>query len=116
VKTPFEVIVKNFNSLKPLEEKLKEQINLLLANDNNSNEINEEIKSILQKYTSVEWVYFFGTSYMDDNLNILYSAIHNYSLLLSKKYLNLKRVLVNYQEEIYKSNLQFSSTKQVQSI
>ncbi len=104
VTTPFEQIKSNFENLKPIEENLKREIGLLLSDDKIKSEITNEIRDDLQRYSSKTLEYFGGTSYFDDNLNILYKAMHNYSFLLSRKYFLMKKIVLIYQEELIKNH------------
>ena len=100
VVTPFEEIRKNFSHLKPIEENLKQEIKQLLADPIFTTEINDDIKEQLEKYIGKTRTYFNGTHYLDENLNILYSGMHSYAYLLSRKYFLLKKALLNYQAEL----------------
>jgi Zn-dependent protease with chaperone function len=90
VTTPFEQIRTNFKRIKPTEELLKIEINQLLTDTIVHSEITNEIKEILEKYTSTSLEYFGGVSYFDENLNILYTSINYYGYLLSRKYFLMK--------------------------
>lgn len=106
VTTPFEQIRTNFKRIKPTEELLKIEINQLLTDTIVHSEIINEIKEILEKYTSTSLEYFGGVSYFDENLNILYTSINYYGYLLSRKYFLMKRKLLTYQEELMKNHTQ----------
>ncbi|MES2837566.1 MAG: M48 family metallopeptidase [Bacteroidota bacterium] len=103
VTTPFEEIKSNFENIKSIEENLKIEIALLLTDDILKSEITGEIRDNLEKYTSKTWEYFGGTSYFDENLNLLYTAMHNYSFLLSRKYFLMKKGILQYQFELIKT-------------
>ncbi|MDP4208906.1 MAG: M48 family metalloprotease [Bacteroidota bacterium] len=103
VKTPFEQIRANLSKLKPTEELLKNGINQLLSDSIVQAEITLEIKEKLELYASQTFEYFGGVSYFDDNLNILYSAMHNYAFLLSRKYFLMKKKILTYQEGLIKN-------------
>ena len=104
VTTPFEKIKSNLETIKAIEENLKHEISNLLSDVTVRPELTQEIKDNLEKYISKAWDYFGGTSYFDDNLNILYKALHNYSFLLSRKYFQMKKTLLTYQEELMKNH------------
>ena len=106
VTTPFELIRINFNRIKPQEETLKQEINQLLSNSIFTTEITQEIKQNLERYISKTWEYFGRTSYFDEHLNLLYTSMHNYAYLLSRKYFLLKKELLTYQEELIKNHTQ----------
>jgi Zn-dependent protease with chaperone function len=100
VTTPFENIKDNFKKLKSKEEELKTEINQFLADDLFLNEMAKDTRQELSKYTSASWEYFGESKYNDENLRLLYSALHNYAYLLSRKYFLQKRALLAYQEEL----------------
>lgn len=102
VTTPYEQIRANLDSIKPLEERLRQEIIPVLSDHIYTTEITQEIKHSLEQYASQTWVYFSGTSYFDESLNILYTAMHNYAYLLSRKYFLLKKAILSYQEELMK--------------
>ena len=93
VTTPFENIKDNFKKIKPKEEELKGEINQLLADDLFLNDLAKDTRQELSKYTSASWEYFGESKYNDENLRLLYSALHNYAYLLSRKYFLMKRKL-----------------------
>ena len=72
----------------------------MLSNNKYENEITQEIRENFELYLSKKWVYFGVTIYYDENLNILYSALSNYALLLSKIYFSHKKDLLSYKEEL----------------
>jgi len=101
--TSFEQIRTNLAGIKQLEDSLKLEINYMLSDSIYKAEITDEINQNLEQYTSKTWEYFSGTHYYDENLNILYTAIHNYAYLLSRGYFVMKRKILLYQEELIKS-------------
>lgn len=108
VTTPFDQIKINFSKIKPTEESLKKEINQLLEDSSIQTEITNDIKEKLEQYTSNTLEYFGGVSYFDDSLNVLYSAMNNYTFLLSRKYFLIKKRLLTYQEELTKNHTQSS--------
>lgn len=100
VTTPFEQITANFIRIKPLEEQLKKEIPLLLSDSVLVDDISIEIKDSLELYISKTWEYFGKVRYYDNNLNIFYSAIHNYSFLLFRKYFLMKKAMLEYQTKL----------------
>lgn len=98
--TPFEQIRANFSKLKPLEKKLKSEISELLEDELYQTEITKEIKENFELYLSKDWKYFGNEKYFDDNLGVLFTALNNYSFLLSRGYFLFKKEVLNYQEEL----------------
>jgi Zn-dependent protease with chaperone function len=100
VVTPFDQIRRNLSEIEDLEDKLKNEINLIFSDEIFKTEISKDIKSNLDKYLSQNWEYFDEPSYIDDNLNLLYAAINNYAFLLSRGYFLKKKKILIYQEEL----------------
>jgi Zn-dependent protease with chaperone function len=100
VVTPFDQIRRNLSEIEDLEDKLKNEINLIFSDEIFKTEISKDIKSNLDKYLSQNWEYFDEPSYIDDNLSLLYAAINNYAFLLSRGYFLKKKKILIYQEEL----------------
>jgi len=104
VTTPYEQITANFNSLKPAEDALKEEIGKLLLDNWLASDITHEITENLEKYISKSWDYFGTTIYNEENLKLLFTAINNYAYLLHRRYFLIKKELLNYQEKLIEQN------------
>ncbi len=103
--TKIDQIRDNFQNIEPLEIKLKENIKKLIQNENYQSEITKEIKGNFEQYLSrQQWRYFGDDKYYDNSLEILFTAIENYSHLLSRGYFIKKRKLLNYQDELILKN------------
>lgn len=100
---PFEQIRANFIKIEPLEERLKKGIVDLLENQDYQTEITKEFKENFELYLAKKWRYFGNEKYFDYNLKILFSAMNNYALLLSRGYFLIKQKLLNYQVELIKT-------------
>lgn len=105
VTTPFEDIIINLNRAKPLEEELKVEIRTFLQSTFEDIDTTGEIRTSFEQYVSDDWQYFSGTSYIDENLNILYAAMQNYGYMLSRRYFLMKRALLVYQDELASDHL-----------
>lgn len=104
ISTPYEQIRNNFSKIKPTEELLKKEINQLLSDSIIQTEITVEIKEKLEQYLSKTLEYFGGVSYDNDNLNLLYTSIHDYGYLISRKYFLMKKGILAYQEKLITTN------------
>lgn len=98
--TPIDQIKLNFMNLKPLETKLKNEIQSILTDNRYREDMTKDMKTNFDLYLSNELVYFANEAYQEEKLEILYVAMNNYSYLLSKGYFLLKKKLLNYQEEL----------------
>jgi hypothetical protein len=99
-KTPFEQIRKNFSDLKPLEEKLKDQISIFYQNEMLVKEMNEEDINDLKFYTEKEHPYFNNNEYMEHNLQLLIKAINYLPYFLHRKYFYHKKELLAFMKEL----------------
>ena len=106
VTTPFDQIKSKFKKIIPIEESLKQEIRQILSDKVYSNEISPDIEENLKLYTSKTLEYFGVTIYNEVNLNILYTAMHNFAYLLSRKYFLIKKKILTYQEELIKNHIQ----------
>lgn len=101
--TPYEEIIFNFVKIETLEKRLKEGILEILENQDFQTELTIEIKENFELYLSQKWQYFVNKKYIDENLEMLFSAMNNYAFLLSKGYFIIKQKLLNYQVELIKN-------------
>ena len=97
---PFEQIKTNLDRIIPTELLLKSAIKDIMANAICQTEISDEIRNNLESYLSKEWSYFNTDHYIDENLNILYTAMNNYAFILSRSYFLMKKNILKYQEEL----------------
>ena len=98
--TPFEQIRANFINVETLEESLKKGIFEILKSQDYHTEITKEMKSNFELYLSKKWQYFENEKYINNNLEMLFSAMNNYAFLLSRGYFLIKQKLLNYQAEL----------------
>ena len=104
VTTPYDEIKANFRNIRPKEELLKREINLLLADSTIQSEITVEAREKIEHYIAEKLNYFGGTTYFDENLDLLFAAVHNFGFMLSRKYFLLKREILNYQEKLIQNS------------
>lgn len=100
--TPYEQIKTNFKNIIPLEEKIKKEISIILADSRFQSIITNEVRDSFEQYISKTHEYFSGMRYYDEELGILFKALQNYAMVLSKGFLILKKSILNYQEELLK--------------
>ncbi|OYU83675.1 MAG: hypothetical protein CFE24_10125 [Flavobacterium sp. BFFFF2] len=98
--TTIDVISVNLKNIKPIEAALKQEISGLLTDEILKAEMTTDMQELLGKYVSAEWEYFAVNSYVDENLQLLYSAMQQFSYLISRKYFLLKKRLLSYQSEL----------------
>ena len=99
--TPIEQIKSKLAQVKQIEYKLKKQIKDLLNDQMYQPLIADEIRENLKKYSEEDLNYFYHDKYDDENLNILYGAVNNFSFLITKCQFEQKKKLLRYQEELF---------------
>lgn len=101
--TPFEKIRANLVDVEILEKKLKKEISGILEDPDFKGEMTDEMVRNFGLYLSRNWQYFGVESYIDQNLEILFTALNNYAYLLSRLHQVMKRNVLDYQVELLKS-------------
>ena len=101
--TPYDQIRANFTRIEPIEAALKNGIIELSSDSKYQPELTKEINDNFELYLSKQWRYFGNEKYFDDNLDILFTAMNNYAFLLSRGYFLLKKELLDYQDELIKT-------------
>jgi hypothetical protein len=98
--TPIVQVKMNFSKLKKLEVQLKAVLEALLMEEADSLAMTEEMRAHFELYCSKQWDYFGYEKYMEENLQVLVTALNHYGFLLSRKYFLLKVALLQYQAEL----------------
>jgi hypothetical protein len=75
----------------------KDYVKKILTNDKFQEEINGAIRNNLELYLSHDWVYYTSDQYEHVNLGILFTAMNNYTYLLSRAFFLQKKKLLDYQ-------------------
>jgi Zn-dependent protease with chaperone function len=102
----FDIIEQNIITLKDVETSFKKHVKDMLEMEIFQSELTSDMKESFLKYISEDWTYFYRPKYDDDTLNILFSALNNFHILLSKSYFKVKKDLLNYFEELKESHIQ----------
>lgn len=95
--TAIEKISRNFQSIAIMEMELKKDILHLMSNPDLVKELSQLSKANFENYLSHDWVYFSDNAYLNENLQILYTAVNDFNFLLSRNYFLIKKDLLNYQ-------------------
>ena len=99
-KTPYEQIRKNFQDLKPLEEKLKFELTTFHQNEILTKDIDEKDLEDLRFYTKNSHIYFNNDHYMEHDLQLLMKAINYLPYFLHKKYFIKKKELLGLMKDL----------------
>lgn len=98
--TPFDQIVKNMVQVKKMEIPFREQIELLLKNANYQEHIDEEMRAKFEEYLSKDRKYYGHEVYFNEEVDVLYSAMFNFTLVVFKLHFQLKRSLLQFQADM----------------
>ena len=99
-RTDYETIRSKFKSVKALEFKFKKILQDLLNDPKYQEEITPQIRKNMDEYLKEDLQYFGTTMYLDNNLNILFTALQDYVYLLMRGYFLTKKELLDYQETL----------------
>ncbi len=102
--TPFEQITKNFAALKPLEEKLKQELTLHLQNPLLTAELSGEEVKDFDYYIREEHIYFSNQEYFDIHLQMLMKAINSLPYFLNRKYFLKKKEVLSLMKDLEDSH------------
>ncbi|MCC6411593.1 MAG: M48 family metalloprotease [Saprospiraceae bacterium] len=97
VTTPFEQISHNFTQIRPLEVRLKQELQSLFKNPWFVKEINPDTRTNFDNYLSQDWVYFKADAYEEDVLAMLFAANNDYRYLINRAYFLMKKDLLAFQ-------------------
>ncbi|MDP9954625.1 Zn-dependent protease with chaperone function [Epilithonimonas hungarica] len=103
VTTPFERIIKNFAKLKPLETKLKQELQEIIDNPLLKEEINEQNRKDLEHYINNDLPYFNQNEYLNTNLQQLFFAVNSYHFYIGRKFFLLKKELLSKMSSLEKT-------------
>lgn len=96
-KTSHIAILNNFRKLESSEMIFKDSVKKMLASSKFQEEITGKIREYLEIYVSQDWEYYTIDRYESDNLNVLFTAMHYYTYLLSRAFFLQKKKLLDYQ-------------------
>lgn len=98
---PAEQIKLEFRNVEYLEQRLRHNLSELFEidvfKDYLNDEFNQEYKESIQKFLDGRLIYFKVASYDKENLNILFTALNCYRILLSDGVFIFKRQILKYQ-------------------
>ncbi|WP_291135150.1 M48 family metalloprotease [Flavobacterium sp. UBA7663] len=79
--TPFEIIRDRFESFRPIENKLKEELKNLINLPVYQNELNSELSKEINEFSNKNLGYFVGKEYKNDQLQELFKMINTFQFL-----------------------------------
>lgn len=98
--TKFEAIKTNFKQVKLIEKRLKQHIDYLYTNQLFKTIITADIDKVLKKYKNANYTYFDNNSYLENELEILFTVINFYQHIISKGQFIVKKEIIDYQKEL----------------
>jgi len=101
--TPFERITKNFVKLKPLETRLKQELQEIIKNSVLNEEITEPNRKDLEYYINNDLIYFNKNEYFESNLQQLFFAVNSYHFYTGRQFFLLKKELLQRMALLEKS-------------
>ena len=100
--TPFEIIREHFQTFRPLENKLKEELKNLIELPIYAKELNSQLSKEIYEFNDKYLGYFVGKEYKDEELQELFKMINTFQLLN-------QRIFFLYKKEWLDFNLQLLS-------
>jgi len=101
--TPFERITKNFIKLKPLETRLKQELQEIIKNSVLNEEITEPNRKDLEYYINNDLIYFNKNEYFESNLQQLFFAVNSYHFYTGRQFFLMKKELLQRMALLEKS-------------
>lgn len=95
--TPVEIISENLKALKETETEFKKEIKLTLTEEEFQSVLTEEIKANFTDYLANYYTFFYDEAYKTEELNVLFTAINDYQIVLAKTHFTAKKRLLDYQ-------------------
>ncbi|MCZ4242620.1 M48 family metallopeptidase [Pedobacter punctiformis] len=95
--TPFEIIRQKMLIVKNEEVKFKEKLSELLESADYESLITPEIKERSTAYLNVNFKYFAGTLYFDEELKVLFAAMDDFAYLITEYHFKTKKALLGFE-------------------
>jgi len=95
--TPFDEIIQNMVQVKKMEKLFKEQIKFLMEDALYEGHIDNEILAIFEEYLSKDWKYFGNDLYFNQEVDLLFSTMFHFSVVVFKLHFKLKKSLLEFQ-------------------
>lgn len=96
----YDAIQTKFKGVKSLEFKFKKILTELMESEKYQTEITPQMRTNMDQYLKEDLPYFGKTTYFENNLTILFTAMQDYVYLLMRGYFLSKKELLKYQETL----------------
>jgi len=98
--TPFDQIIENTIQVKKMETPFCEQIKLILEDPFYQQYLDTEMRAKFETYIAKDWRYYGHKEYLNEELDILYTAMFNFTEVIFKVHIQLKRTLLEFQANL----------------
>lgn len=98
--TPFEIIREHFETFRPLESKLKEELQNLINSSVYKNELNSELSKEIEDFSNKHLGYFVGKEYKNDQLQELFKMINTFQFLNQRIFFLNKKDWLDYKLQL----------------
>ena len=98
--TPFEIIRDLFETFRPLENKLKEELKNLINASVYQNELNSELSKEIDEFSNKHLGYFVGKEYKNEQLQELFKMINSFQFLNQRIFFLHKKEWLDYKLQL----------------
>ena len=98
--TPFEIIRDLFETFRPLESKLKEELKNLINASVYQNELNSELSKEIDEFSNKHLGYFVGKEYKNEQLQELFKMINTFQFLNQRIFFLHKKEWLDYKLQL----------------
>ena len=98
--TPEEQIIQNLKEVAKLEELLKEKLAAALYDSFYIDRTSSSLRNSIEEYLSRDLTYFVGSTYVEDNLQRLFTALAGYQEMLVHAHFMHRKGILDFQAEI----------------
>jgi Zn-dependent protease with chaperone function len=92
-----EIIQGKLVALKEIEQGMKKEISAMLEANKQGHFLSEAIQKDFSLYMERDYVYFFDSSFLDDEVRNLFGAMGSFQLAMPRYYMHIKKSLLDYQ-------------------
>lgn len=98
--TPFDQIIENMVQVKKMEKPFCEQVKLILEDPFYQQSIDAGMRSKFEAYVSKDWRYYGHEEYLNDEVDVLFNVMSDFTIVVFKLHFDLKRSLLQFQADM----------------
>lgn len=95
--TPYRKIEANMQVVKQHEQGFRKRLLSIMNDEKYLSQMQEPVKTALQKYLSQEWIYFSMQAYNDRSLSVLFNALEAFRQVCAEAIFSVKKDLLTFQ-------------------